>query len=155
MLYHFVILYVVYSTLCGSTHQTPRNRDGSSVLRKRWRTSSDLTRVQAMQLIYSGAELGRRECFRVLAHPTRGHFGDAMSEDATLLEMTRTQKDATCHRRKFSRILKCNKSFAKYTKYLPVLLTHSPPHHHHNPFPSLTPTTSHLPTPTILPSPTN
>ena len=83
-----------------------------------------------------------------------------MGEDATLLEKTRMRKtqcvtyanakDATCHRRNISRLSKC-KALAKYKK-LKTLLTHSP--HHHNPFPSLTPTTSHLPPPTSLTSQT-
>ena len=38
------------------------------------------------------SELGRRERFRVFAHLTRRHFDDAMREDATVLEKTRTRK---------------------------------------------------------------
>ena len=41
--------------------------------------------------------------FRVFAHPTRRHFGDAMGEDAG---NDANAKDAMCHRREISRIIK-------------------------------------------------
>ena len=55
MLYHFVILYVVYSTLCGSTHQTPHMPSMP--------TSSDLMRVQVMQ--YAPSTVGEKSCWSV------------------------------------------------------------------------------------------
>ena len=58
--------------------------------------------------------------FCVFAHPTRRHFADAMGEDQTLM------KDATCHGREISRILKCKYSAKKKkltlrTKFLTLI----------------------------------
>ena len=96
-------------------------------------------------------ELGRRERFRVITHPTQRHFDEVTWAKTRQSSKRRDRKRATCHGREFSRILEC-KALAKKEKSVRTIIILSPTHHHSHPLPPPSPSTlAHSPLPATPP----